>query len=82
MSIIQNSGNNSGGSKAEASDRSRSPQGPDMLNSARLGTRALCLADCGTPAEYFPIAQTQMSPFNGEHGELFGSVIEGEIETQ
>jgi hypothetical protein len=36
MSIIQNSGNNSGGSKAEASDQSRSPQGPDMLNSARV----------------------------------------------
>jgi hypothetical protein len=80
MSIIQNSGNNSGGSKAEASDQSRSPQGPDMLNSARLGTRALCFADCGTPAEYFPIAQTQMPPSTAS--ELFGSVIVGEIETQ
>jgi branched-chain amino acid transport system substrate-binding protein len=34
------------------------------------------------PADYFPIEQMQMSRFNGEHGELFGSAITGEIGTQ
>jgi branched-chain amino acid transport system substrate-binding protein len=32
--------------------------------------------------DYFPIEQMQMSRFNGEHGELFGSPISGEIGTQ
>ena len=32
--------------------------------------------------DYFPVEQMQMSRFNGEHGELFGSVIAGEIGTQ
>jgi branched-chain amino acid transport system substrate-binding protein len=35
-----------------------------------------------SPTDYFPIEQMQMSRFNGEHGELFGSVIAGEIGTQ
>jgi branched-chain amino acid transport system substrate-binding protein len=34
------------------------------------------------PADYYPIEQMQMSRFNGEHGELFGSAITGEIGTQ
>jgi branched-chain amino acid transport system substrate-binding protein len=34
------------------------------------------------PADYFPVEQMQMSQFNGEHGELFGSPIAGEIGTQ
>jgi branched-chain amino acid transport system substrate-binding protein len=29
--------------------------------------------------DYFPIEQMQMSRFNGQHGELFGSAISGEI---
>jgi branched-chain amino acid transport system substrate-binding protein len=32
--------------------------------------------------DYFPVEQMQMSRFNGDHGELFGSVIGGEIGTQ
>ena len=35
-----------------------------------------------SPTDYFPVEQMQMSRFNGEHGELFGSVIAGEIGTQ
>ncbi len=35
-----------------------------------------------SPTDYFPIEQMQMSQFNGEHGELFGSPIAGEIGTQ
>ncbi len=35
-----------------------------------------------SPTDYFPIEQMQMSRFNGEHGELFGSPISGEIGTQ
>jgi branched-chain amino acid transport system substrate-binding protein len=35
-----------------------------------------------SPTDYFPIEQMQMSRFNGEHGELFGSVITGEVGTQ
>jgi branched-chain amino acid transport system substrate-binding protein len=35
-----------------------------------------------SPTDYFPIEQMQMSRFNGEHGELFGSPIAGEIGTQ
>jgi branched-chain amino acid transport system substrate-binding protein len=34
------------------------------------------------PNDYFPIEQMQMSRFNGEHSELFGSPISGEIGTQ
>jgi branched-chain amino acid transport system substrate-binding protein len=34
------------------------------------------------PADYYPIEQMQMSRFNGEHGELFGKPISGEIGTQ
>src|SRR4030081_3391313 len=34
------------------------------------------------PTDYFPVEQMQMSRFNGEHGELFGSAIGGEIGTQ
>jgi len=34
-----------------------------------------------SPTDYFPVEQMQMSRFNGEHGELFGSVIAGEIGT-
>jgi branched-chain amino acid transport system substrate-binding protein len=34
------------------------------------------------PSDYFPVEQMQMSRFNGDHGELFGSVIGGEIGTQ
>jgi branched-chain amino acid transport system substrate-binding protein len=32
--------------------------------------------------DYFPVEQMQMSRFNGEHGELFGPVIGGEIGTR
>ena len=32
-----------------------------------------------SPADYFPVEQMQMSRFNGEHGELFGTAIGGEI---
>lgn len=32
--------------------------------------------------DYFPVEQMQMSRFNGEHGELFGPIIAGEIGTQ
>jgi branched-chain amino acid transport system substrate-binding protein len=35
-----------------------------------------------SPTDYFPIEQMQMSRFNGEHGELFGLPISGEIGTQ
>src|ERR1700719_29631 len=35
-----------------------------------------------SPTDYFPIEQMQMSRFNGEHGELFGSPISGDIGTQ
>jgi branched-chain amino acid transport system substrate-binding protein len=35
-----------------------------------------------SPSDYFPVEQMQMSRFNGEHGELFGPVIAGEIGTQ
>jgi hypothetical protein len=35
-----------------------------------------------SPTDYFPVEQMQMSQFNGEHGELFGSPIAGEIGTQ
>jgi branched-chain amino acid transport system substrate-binding protein len=35
-----------------------------------------------SPTDYFPVEQMQMSRFNGDHGELFGSVIGGEIGTQ
>jgi branched-chain amino acid transport system substrate-binding protein len=31
------------------------------------------------PTDYFPVEQMQMSRFNGDHGELFGPVIGGEI---
>jgi branched-chain amino acid transport system substrate-binding protein len=32
-----------------------------------------------SPTDYFPVEQMQMSRFNGEHGELFGPAIGGEI---
>jgi branched-chain amino acid transport system substrate-binding protein len=32
-----------------------------------------------SPTDYFPVEQMQMSRFNGDHGELFGSAIGGEI---
>ena len=35
-----------------------------------------------SPTDYCPVEQTEMSQSNGEHGELFGSVIAGEIGTQ
>jgi branched-chain amino acid transport system substrate-binding protein len=35
-----------------------------------------------SPNDYFPIEQMQMSRFNGEHSELFGTPISGEIGTQ
>jgi branched-chain amino acid transport system substrate-binding protein len=35
-----------------------------------------------SPTDYFPVEQMQMSRFNGDHGELFGPVIGGEIGTQ
>jgi branched-chain amino acid transport system substrate-binding protein len=35
-----------------------------------------------SPTDYFPLEQMQMSRFNGEHGELFGSALSGEIGTQ
>ena len=35
-----------------------------------------------SPTDYFPVEQMQMSRFNGEHGELFGAAIAGEIGTQ
>jgi len=35
-----------------------------------------------SPNDYFPIEQMQMSRFTGEHGELFGPMIGGEIGTQ
>jgi branched-chain amino acid transport system substrate-binding protein len=35
-----------------------------------------------SPTDYFPVEQMQMSRFNGEHSELFGSVIAGQIGTQ
>jgi branched-chain amino acid transport system substrate-binding protein len=35
-----------------------------------------------SPTDYFPVEQMQMSRFNGEHGQLFGSAIGGEIGTQ
>jgi branched-chain amino acid transport system substrate-binding protein len=34
------------------------------------------------PTDYFPVEQMQMSRFNGDHVELFGPVIGGEIGTQ
>ena len=34
------------------------------------------------PNDYFPVEQMQMSRFNGDHGELFGPAIGGEIGTQ
>jgi branched-chain amino acid transport system substrate-binding protein len=35
-----------------------------------------------SPTDYFPIEQMQLSRFNGEHMELFGTAISGEIGTQ
>jgi branched-chain amino acid transport system substrate-binding protein len=35
-----------------------------------------------SPTDYFPVEQMQMSRFNGDHGELFGAAIAGEIGTQ
>jgi branched-chain amino acid transport system substrate-binding protein len=35
-----------------------------------------------SPTDYFPVEQMQMTRFNGEHGELFGPMIAGEIGTQ
>jgi branched-chain amino acid transport system substrate-binding protein len=35
-----------------------------------------------SPTDYFPVEQMQMSRFNGDHGELFGPVIGGEIGTR
>jgi branched-chain amino acid transport system substrate-binding protein len=35
-----------------------------------------------SPTDYYPIEQMQMTRFNGEHTELFGLVITGEIGTQ
>jgi branched-chain amino acid transport system substrate-binding protein len=35
-----------------------------------------------SPSDYFPIEQMQMSRFNGEHSELFGTPLSGEIRTQ
>jgi branched-chain amino acid transport system substrate-binding protein len=35
-----------------------------------------------SPTDYYPIEQMQMSRFNGEHNELFGAPISGEIGTQ
>jgi branched-chain amino acid transport system substrate-binding protein len=35
-----------------------------------------------SPTDYYPVEQMQMSRFNGEHGELFGPVIAGEIGTE
>jgi branched-chain amino acid transport system substrate-binding protein len=35
-----------------------------------------------SPTDYYPIEQMQLSRFNGEHGELFGKPISGEIGTQ
>jgi branched-chain amino acid transport system substrate-binding protein len=35
-----------------------------------------------SPTDYFPIEQMQMSRFNGEHSELFGPAMSGEIGTQ
>ena len=35
-----------------------------------------------SPTDYYPIEQMQMSRFTGEHGELFGKPISGEIGTQ
>ena len=35
-----------------------------------------------SPTDYHPVEQMQMSRFNGEHGELFGPVIAGEIGTE
>jgi branched-chain amino acid transport system substrate-binding protein len=32
-----------------------------------------------SPTDYYPVEQMQMSRFNGEHTELFGPVIGGEI---
>jgi branched-chain amino acid transport system substrate-binding protein len=35
-----------------------------------------------SPTDYFPVEQMQMSRFNGEHGELFGPAVAGEIGSQ
>jgi branched-chain amino acid transport system substrate-binding protein len=35
-----------------------------------------------SPTDYFPVEQMQMSRFNGDHNELFGAPIGGEIGTQ
>jgi branched-chain amino acid transport system substrate-binding protein len=35
-----------------------------------------------SPTDYLPVEQMQMSRFNGEHEELFGPVMSGEIDTQ
>jgi branched-chain amino acid transport system substrate-binding protein len=35
-----------------------------------------------SPTDYHPIEQMQMSRFNGDHGELFGKPISGEIGMQ
>jgi branched-chain amino acid transport system substrate-binding protein len=32
-----------------------------------------------SPSDYFPIEQMQLTRFNGEHGELIGSVMSGEV---
>jgi branched-chain amino acid transport system substrate-binding protein len=34
------------------------------------------------PTDHYPIERMQLSRFNGDHGELFGEPISGEIGTQ
>jgi len=46
---------------------------PMLLPGIRINT---------SPTDFFPVEQMQMSRFNGEHGELFGPAIGGEIGTQ
>jgi branched-chain amino acid transport system substrate-binding protein len=52
------------------------------LRNFRLGLLLPGITINTSPTDYFPIEQMQMSRFNGEHGELFGSPISGEIGTQ
>jgi branched-chain amino acid transport system substrate-binding protein len=52
------------------------------LRNFQLGLLLPGIAINTSPTDYFPIEQMQMSRFNGEHGELFGSPISGEIGTQ
>jgi len=49
------------------------------LKDLELGTLLPGIRINTGPNDFYPVEQMQMSRFNGEHGELFGPVISGEV---